>query len=69
MKTFRVIAGVPALLVLVFFAAAILLPPVMNDQYALLECLFPAIGIPILIINMWAWGAPELIEGLFFAKI
>jgi len=68
MKTFRIVVGILALLILAFFAAAILLPPVVLDQDSLLELLFPAVGIPILIFNMWAWVHPEIIEFYFFGK-
>lgn len=30
------------------------------------EMLFLIFGLPILMLNMWAWDAPEIIEGLFF---
>ena len=68
MKTFRIFMGVLGLLVLAFFAAGMLLPPVVNDQEAFLELLFSAIGIPVLIFNMWAWFEPDMIEEFFFRK-
>jgi len=68
MKTFRIVVGILALLVLALFAAAILLPPVVVDQDTLVELLFTAIGIPILTLNMWAWVHPEIIEFYFFGK-
>lgn len=68
MKRFRIVVGILALLVLAFFTAAILLPPLVNDQDSLLEWLFTAIGIPILILNMWAWVHPEIIEVVFLGK-
>jgi len=30
------------------------------------EMLFLIFGLPILMLNFWAWTAPEIIEGLFF---
>ena len=68
MKTFRIVLGSLAVLVLAFFTAASLLPPLVLDQSALLELLFPLFGVPILTLNFWAWTCPELIEYYFFGK-
>lgn len=66
MKTFRIIIGVLAFVVIVFFITASLLPPLVNDQDTVLEMLYMVVGIPIFTFNLWAWTAPELIEALFF---
>jgi hypothetical protein len=40
----------------------------MNDQDSVLELLFTAVGMPIFVLNIWAWFEPDLIETMFFGK-
>jgi len=68
MKTFRIIIGILAFVIIVFFITVRLLPPIVNDQGAILEMLYTVVGIPIFTFNLWAWTAPELIEVLFLGK-
>jgi len=68
MKTFRIVVGSLAILSLVTLVAAVLLPPFVNDQGALLDLYFPAIVIPLFTLNFWAWTYPELIESCLFGK-
>ena len=68
MKIFRIVVGILGLLALVLFTLAVVLPPMVNDQNALLELLFPVIAIPVFILNIWAWMYPEFIESSFSGK-
>jgi hypothetical protein len=67
MKTFRIIVGISAIFPLALLADKIFL----NSYYieaSLGEMLYLTVGIPILILNFWAWSYPEIIEVYFFRQ-
>lgn len=68
MKIFRSVAGSLAACTLALFAAGTLLPPIVNDQDSLIELFFPAVVVPILMLNLWAWFEPEIIQFYFLGK-
>ena len=68
MQTFRLVAGALAALTLALLAAGTFLPPLMNDQAALVELYFAAIVVPVLTLNLWAWTTPEIIEFYFLGQ-
>ena len=68
MKTFRLILGMLALIPLALLTYAILLHPDSYGENSAGELIYLACGIPILILNLWAWGYPRLIELLFLGK-
>ena len=64
MKTFRIVVGILAILPLALLVDKIFL----NSYYvetSLGELLYPAVGVPILTLNFWAWEYPEIIEFYF----
>jgi len=68
MKIFRILLGILAVIPLFMFADSLFLHPENYKVGSIGELLFPVIGLPILIINMWAWVEPEIIEFYFFGK-
>jgi hypothetical protein len=68
MKTFRLILGILALIPLALLTDAILLHPDSYGENSAGELIYLACGVPILILNLWAWGYPRLIEVLFLGK-
>lgn len=68
MKTFRIIVGVLAILPIGMLVDALIFHPENYGLGTLGELLYPAIGVPILIINMWAWVHPEIIEYFFLGR-
>lgn len=68
MKTFRIVVGILAIIPIAMIVDSIFLHPDNYGPGSLGELLYPVIGIPILILNMWAWAHPEIIEFYFFGK-
>jgi len=68
MKTFRIVVGILAIIPLYMLTNSLFLHPQNYGEGSLGELLFPAVGIPILIFNMWAWIYPEIIEFYFFSR-
>ena len=68
MKTFRTILGILAIIPLALLTDALLLHPTNYGENSLGELAFLWFGVPILILNLWAWGYPRIIEFYFFGK-
>ena len=68
MKTFRIVVGVLAIVPVVMLVDSIFLRPANYGPGSLGEWTYPVFGVPILILNMWAWVYPEIIEFYFFGK-
>ncbi len=58
MKTFRIVLGVLALIPLALLADKILFHAAEYDEDSLRTLAFLVLGIPILILNLWAWVYP-----------
>lgn len=39
--------------------------PVQDYSNSLLNCAYALIALPILILNLWAWGSPRIIKAIF----
>ncbi|MBK9927385.1 MAG: hypothetical protein IPP66_19115 [Anaerolineales bacterium] len=59
MKTLRIVLGILALIPLALLTDTLLFHPVEYDEDSLRTLAFMAFGIPILILNGWAWPAAE----------
>mgnify|MGYP003436152053 FL=1 len=68
MKIFRIVVGVLAIIPVTMLVDSIFVHPANYESGTLGELLYPVIGVPILILNMWAWVHPEIIELYFFWK-
>jgi len=68
MKTFRIVLGILAIIPLALLADKILFRPADYDEHLLRTWVYWALGVPILILNFWAWGASKAIEHYFFGK-
>lgn len=68
MKTFHIVLGSIAIIVLLSFIAAIVLPPFVYDQDMLMETLFTIVAVPLFTLNFWAWVYPEVIEFCFSGR-
>ena len=68
MKTFRIVVGVLAIVPVAMIVDAIFLHPANYGPGSLGELVYPVFGVPILILNMWAWVHSEIIEFYFFGK-
>lgn len=65
MRKSQIILGVLLLVPLGLLIANFLRPGVPGDRHDLLEMFFLLLGLPILILNLWGWLAPEQLEDLF----
>lgn len=68
MKTFRIVIGILAIIPVAMIVDSFFLHPGNYGPGTLGELVFPAIGVPILILNMWVWVHPEIIEYYFLRK-
>jgi hypothetical protein len=67
MKTFRIILGILAIIPIGLMVASIA-DPKMTAQNSNMEMIFLLVGVPILVLNLWAWDAPQIIKKLFGVK-
>ena len=68
MKTFRKALGVLAIIPLALIVDSILHPEhyyLEDSMYLLASHVF---GLPIIVLNYWAWFEPEIIEFYLFGK-
>lgn len=67
MKTFRIVLGTLAI-----FPVAIIIASIMDAKLLMrhpeVEWAYLLVGIPILVLNLWAWDAPEIIKKVFGVK-
>ena len=68
MKTFRIVLGILAIIPFALLADLIFFHPTNYDEDSLQTLVYLVIGVPILILNIWAWGASNAIEYYFFGK-
>ena len=68
MKTFRIVVGVLAIIPLALVIDILFFHPERNCDACITTYMYMLIGIPILILNFWAWSYPEIIEFAFFGK-
>lgn len=62
MKNFRIVVGILAVFPLALLVDSIFLHPAFYTSDSLGEMLYTVVGIPVLILNLWAWAEPGLIE-------
>lgn len=62
MKTFRIVAGILALLPLGLLIYHISFESDLYDPNSMSTMAFLVLSVPILTINFWAWFEPEIIE-------
>jgi hypothetical protein len=68
MKTFRVAAGIFAVIPLVLVAYITLFLPSARERNSWGELAYMLFGVPMLIVNLWAWMYSEIIKVYFFGK-
>ena len=68
MKTFRIVLGILAIIPLVLLVDHIFIQTNDYEEASLKELAYMILGIPILILNLWAWIYPEIIEIYFLGK-
>jgi hypothetical protein len=68
MKTFRIVLGILAIIPIALLADNILFHATQYTEHWLRTLVFFVFGIPILILNLWAWTYPHIIEVYFFGK-
>ena len=68
MKTIRMVLGILAIIPIALLADKIFFRPVTYDEHSLRTWVYYAIGVPILIFNLWIWMFPEIIEPYFFGR-
>jgi hypothetical protein len=68
MKTFRVVLGLLAIIPLALLADKLLFHPTDYDEDSLRTLAYSVIGVPIVILNFWAWIYPEIIEFYFLTR-
>ena len=68
MKTFRIVLGILAIIPVALLTDKLLFHLTEYDEDSLRTLAYLAFGVPILILNYWAWFVPEIIEVYFFGK-
>jgi len=69
MKIFRIVLGTLAVIPVALIVDNFFFHPIVYyEEDSSRTLIYIAIGIPILILNMWAWIYPEIIEFYFFKK-
>ena len=68
MKTFRIVFGILAIIPLALMMDSIFHPDHYYIEDSMYLMAYQAFGIPILVLNLWAWIDPEIIEFYFFGK-
>lgn len=67
MKTLKIVLGILAIIPIALIIASIAEPKfIMHNPAA--EWLFILVGIPILVLNLWAWDAPHIIKSMLGIK-
>jgi hypothetical protein len=64
MKAFRIILGILAIIP-IFLLVDTVSKPANYGEVTLGELAYLALGTPIMILNLWAWIEPEIIESYF----
>jgi hypothetical protein len=67
MKTFRIILGILAIIPISLIIASIVDPKLIMHNPTF-EWIFILVGIPVAVLNLWAWDAPQIIQKLFGVK-
>jgi len=65
MKTFRIVLGILAILPITLFGNHFFIH---SGEDSLQEMIYMVPGITILILNLWAWTYPQIIEVYFFGR-
>jgi len=68
MKTIRIVLGILAITPLALLTDKILFRPTDYGEDSLRTLAYLALGIPILVLNLWAWMYPDIIEFYFLGK-
>jgi hypothetical protein len=68
MKTFRIVIGILAVSPLALLADQLIFHPTEYDELSIRTLAFVVLGVPILILNYWAWFDHEIIAFYFFGK-
>jgi hypothetical protein len=68
MKTFRIVLGILSIIPLTLLADKMFFGFTGYDEDSLRTLAFLIIGIPILILNLWIWIYPEIIEFYFLGN-
>ena len=69
MKTFRIVACIIAMIPLVLVAYITWFLPLTKELNAWGELIYMVFGVPALIVNLWAWMYPGIIEVYFLGKL
>ena len=64
MKAFRIVLGILAI-VPIFLIVDTVSKPANYGEVTLGELAYLVLGTPIMILNLWAWIEPEIIESFF----
>jgi hypothetical protein len=64
MKAFRIVLGILAI-VPIFLIIDTVSKPANYGEVTLGELAYLVLGTPIMILNLWAWIEPEIIESYF----
>ena len=68
MKTLRIVLGISAIIPVTLLVNHIFFQSMYYGEDSLSEVAYMIFGVPILIFNLWVWGAPRTIEFYFFGK-
>jgi hypothetical protein len=66
MKTLRIVLGILMIIPLALLADKLFFRPAMYDEDSLRTLIYHAVGIPILIFNIWVWIVPETLKDFWF---
>jgi len=67
-KTFRIVLGILAIIPVALVVDHIFITSDYYGEESLKEMIYMVIGIPILVLNLWAWGYLPIIQYYFRGK-
>jgi hypothetical protein len=62
MKIFRIVLGILAIIPMVLLVNHIFFQADYYREDSIQQLVFMVLGVPILILNLWAWIQPEIIK-------
>ncbi len=68
MNIIRIVFGILMVIPLILLAEVTVINPESRFENPLLDVIYAAIGVPIVVINYWAWFHPEMIESFLFGR-
>lgn len=68
LKTFRIVVGGLGILSIVLMVYIVFFNPISGERNSIREYVFLCFGLPVLMLNFFAWFTPDLVQSYFSKK-